>query len=59
MSFVMYGTHDDNTIKQMETCMNTGSAAAGVLCADGHLGYAHPIGGMELSKSCILSHQWV
>ncbi|MFC5990226.1 RtcB family protein [Limoniibacter endophyticus] len=26
--------------------MNTGSAAAGVLCADGHLGYAHPIGGV-------------
>lgn len=26
--------------------MTTGSAAAGVLCADGHLGYAHPIGGV-------------
>jgi tRNA-splicing ligase RtcB len=42
----IYGQHDNKTIKQMETCMNTGSAVAGVLCADGHLGYAHPIGGV-------------
>src|ERR671910_1322478 len=26
--------------------MTVGSAVAGVLCADGHLGYAHPIGGV-------------
>lgn len=44
MTFKIYGQHDDKTIKQMETCMAAGSAAAGVLCADGHLGYAHPIG---------------
>lgn len=46
MTFKIYGQHDDRTIGQMTTCMNTGSAAAGVLCADGHLGYAHPIGGV-------------
>lgn len=46
MSYKIYGQHDDRTMKQMETCMATGSAAAGVLCADGHLGYAHPIGGV-------------
>lgn len=46
MTYKIYGQHDDRTIGQMETCMNTGSAAAGVLCADGHLGYAHPIGGV-------------
>ncbi len=44
--FKVYGQHDDRTLGQMETCMRTGSAAAGVLCADGHLGYAHPIGGV-------------
>lgn len=44
--FKIYGTHDDNTIQQMDLCMNTGSAAKGVLCADGHLGYSHPIGGV-------------
>lgn len=42
----VYGNHDDRTLNQMTTCMQTGSAAAGVLCADGHLGYAHPIGGV-------------
>lgn len=46
MNFKIYGEHDDRTINQMETCMSSGSAAAGVLCADGHLGYAHPIGGV-------------
>lgn len=44
--YLIYGDHDENTLQQMTTCMNTGSAVAGVLCADGHLGYAHPIGGV-------------
>lgn len=42
----IYGEHDDRTLAQMQRCMETGSAARGVLCADGHLGYAHPIGGV-------------
>jgi tRNA-splicing ligase RtcB len=46
MSFLTFGKHEENTIKQMETCMQVGSAHSGVLCADGHLGYAHPIGGV-------------
>ena len=46
MTFKIYGQHDERTLRQMQTCMETGSAAAGVLCADGHLGYAHPIGGV-------------
>ena len=44
--FAIFGRHDEQTIRQMETCLATGSAAAGVLCADGHLGYNHPIGGV-------------
>ncbi len=43
---VIYGTHDDKTLAQLDRCLAAGSAAAGVLCADGHLGYAHPIGGV-------------
>jgi tRNA-splicing ligase RtcB len=43
---VVYGQHDPATLRQMETCLATGSAVAGVLCADGHLGYNHPIGGV-------------
>ncbi|WP_210527199.1 RtcB family protein [Rubellimicrobium arenae] len=42
----IFGRHDTGTLAQMETCLETGSAAAGVLCADGHLGYNHPIGGV-------------
>lgn len=42
----IFGRHDASTIAQMETCLATGSAVAGVLCADGHLGYNHPIGGV-------------
>src|SRR5690242_16361884 len=41
----IYGEHDEKTIQQLNRCMQVGSAAKGVLCADGHLGYAHPIGG--------------
>lgn len=44
--FLIYGQHDENTLQQMTTCMAFDDAAAGVLCADGHLGYAHPIGGV-------------
>ena len=46
MTKVIYGKHDENTLAQMAKCMETGSAAAGVLCADGHMGYNHPIGGV-------------
>jgi tRNA-splicing ligase RtcB len=42
----IYGEHDDATLAQMNRCMKKGSVVAGVLCADGHLGYAHPIGGV-------------
>lgn len=43
---LIYGQHDERTLAQMARCMEFGSAAAGVLCADGHLGYGHPIGGV-------------
>jgi tRNA-splicing ligase RtcB (3'-phosphate/5'-hydroxy nucleic acid ligase) len=34
------------TIAQMRNCMSVGNAVAGVICADGHLGYAQPVGGV-------------
>lgn len=43
---IVYGNHDERTLAQMRRCLEAGSAAAGVLCADGHLGYNHPIGGV-------------
>jgi tRNA-splicing ligase RtcB len=42
----IFGDHDDNTIAQMRNCMAVGNAVAGVICADGHLGYAQPVGGV-------------
>ncbi len=40
------GDHEAATIAQMRTCMGIGNAVAGVICADGHLGYAQPVGGV-------------
>jgi tRNA-splicing ligase RtcB (3'-phosphate/5'-hydroxy nucleic acid ligase) len=42
----VFGAHDDNTIAQMKNCMGVGNVVAGVICADGHLGYAQPVGGV-------------
>ena len=41
----IFGQHDAATIKQIETCVAAGGEY-GVLCADGHKGYAQPIGGV-------------
>jgi tRNA-splicing ligase RtcB (3'-phosphate/5'-hydroxy nucleic acid ligase) len=42
----IFGRHEDATIAQMRNCMSVGNAVAGVICADGHLGYAQPVGGV-------------
>src|SRR5215467_3521732 len=42
----IFGEHDDRTKDQMARCMEVGSVVGGVLCADGHLGYAQPVGGV-------------
>src|SRR5918994_2757213 len=49
----IFGEHDDRTKEQMARCMRVGSAAGGVLCADGHLGYAQPVGGVVAYESDI------
>lgn len=38
------GNHEESTIAQMQTCMKVGNVIAGAICADGHLGYAQPVG---------------
>ncbi|MBA3762455.1 MAG: RtcB family protein [Chthoniobacterales bacterium] len=45
MNIKIFGQHDEATIKQIETCLASGGERA-VLCADGHKGYAQPIGGV-------------
>ncbi len=42
----IFGEHDERTKEQMARCMQHGSVVGGVLCADGHLGYAQPVGGV-------------
>lgn len=39
------GDIDDRATEQLKRCAEAGGAVAGVLCADGHVGYSQPIGG--------------
>jgi tRNA-splicing ligase RtcB (3'-phosphate/5'-hydroxy nucleic acid ligase) len=52
MKTKIFGEHDEATIKQIETCVAAGGDRA-VLCADGHKGYAQPIGGVVAYKDKI------
>jgi tRNA-splicing ligase RtcB (3'-phosphate/5'-hydroxy nucleic acid ligase) len=45
MSVTVIGRHDERTIRQLERCVAAEEGAAGVLCADGHVGYSQPVGG--------------
>jgi tRNA-splicing ligase RtcB (3'-phosphate/5'-hydroxy nucleic acid ligase) len=42
----IFGVHEPTTVEQMKNCMRFGSVVGGVLAADGHLGYAQPVGGV-------------
>jgi len=48
MKTLVFGTHDQNTLDQMEAVAK--NAEKTVLCADGHLGYVQPIGGVAAYK---------
>src|ERR1043165_1905008 len=52
MKAKVFGQHDDATLRQIENCINAGGER-GVLCADGHKGYAQPIGGGVAHKDKI------
>ena len=59
---VVFGKHDERTLRQIHRCMEGGSATQAVLCADGHLGYGHPIGGVvayeeHISISGCVNHE--
>lgn len=42
----VFGQHEQATLDQMRNCMKVGAVVGGTLCADGHLGYAQPVGGV-------------
>jgi tRNA-splicing ligase RtcB len=46
ISPVVFGSHDPVTVAQLERCAAVEPGARAVLCADGHLGYSMPIGGV-------------
>jgi tRNA-splicing ligase RtcB len=52
MSLKIIGNHDEKTIAQAQKCLAMG-ADKFVLCADGHYGYGHPIGGVAAYKDRI------
>jgi len=45
MSLTVIGDHEQRTVRQLERCVAAEPGAAGVLCADGHVGYSQPVGG--------------
>src|SRR5215211_5721320 len=45
MAITVIGHHDPRTVEQLRRCVDAEEGAAGVLCADGHVGYSQPVGG--------------
>ena len=45
ITITVRGDVDERAVAQLERCAAAGDAVAGVLCADGHVGYSQPIGG--------------
>jgi len=50
-SIPVWGEHEEKTLGQIQTCAATADRAA--LMADGHLGYAVPVGGVVAYKDAI------
>ena len=46
MRTVIFGEHEEDTLRQFHNCLKTGNVVGGVLCADGHYGYSQPVGGV-------------
>ncbi len=46
MQKIIFGDHEENTLRQFHNCLGTGNVIGGVLCADGHYGYSQPVGGV-------------
>ncbi len=40
------GDHEEKTIAQLRKCLDHDDAVMGAICADGHLGYSQPVGGV-------------
>lgn len=49
----IYGEHEEKTLDQIRRSSEADNVSAAVLCADGHLGYAVPIGGVIAYRDAI------
>lgn len=49
----IFGEADDKTVAQMYNCLDVQPGSKGVLCADNHLGYAQPVGGVVAYRNRI------
>lgn len=49
----IFGDVQENAVEQLKNVMKDDRAVAGALCADGHLGYSMPIGGVVAYKDAI------
>ena len=46
MKKIVFGHHEEDTLRQFRHCLETGNVVGGALCADGHYGYSQPVGGV-------------
>ena len=51
----IFGHHDEATIQQLKRCAAAERDAPAVLCADGHLGYSMPIGGVVAYRDHVVA----
>ena len=54
----VFGTHDDRTVAQLNRCVSAERGARAVLCADGHVGYSMPIGGVVAYRRDVMNGAW-
>jgi tRNA-splicing ligase RtcB (3'-phosphate/5'-hydroxy nucleic acid ligase) len=52
-SIEVRGTVDSRAIEQLQRCADEGDAVAAAICADGHVGYSQPIGGVVAYRDFI------
>lgn len=49
----IYGQHDARTVEQLKRCQDAEEGSLAVLCADGHVGYSMPIGGVVAYRNYV------
>ena len=53
MKLKVFGDHEEQTLQQMNAIVADERCLHGVLCADGHLGYSMPVGGVAAYEGLI------